>query len=444
MMKKQGKSRIVLAMSLSLMAISLPVTVAAGEASGYVQNNLTDSVQAESTEGQITKEGTTQDGYSYRISDNSITITGYSGNASVLEIPAAISGYPVKTIGMWAFEGRDNLTSVTIPEGVASVKWCAFASCDNLQKVIIPGSLRVIEQDVFSYCPNLTDVTISNGVKVIEGQAFASCTSLEKIYIPDSVTTLGVTGDLSGPFDRCFGLKEISLPCSLESDIAWLYSSYPENQGTATVTVRHSFPSWITTSEATIFQAEQQERTCKLCGKTETRTGEKLKGTILLTARSLKMKTGQSTTEFRAYGFSNGDSLKSAVSSAPSIVKVSDVKKDGTLKLTAKNKTGTAVLTFTTESGASIKTKVVVRKGIVKTSSVTGIPKTLTLKKGTSKKLKPVLLPVTSQEEISYMSSNKSVATVSSSGKIKARKKGTAVITVKSGTKTAKCKVIIK
>ena len=66
------------------------------------------------------------------------------------------------------------------------------------------------------------------------------------------------------------------------------------------------------------------------------------------------------------------------------------------------------------------------------------------MKKGQTKILKPVLTPVTSQEKVTYASSKKSVAVVTSSRKITAKGKGTAVITVKSGKKMVKCKVTVK
>ena len=43
--------------------------------------------------------------------------------------------------------------------------------------------------------------------------------------------------------------------------------------------------------------------------------------------------------------------------------------------------------------------------------------------------LKPVISPITSQEKVTYSSSNKKIATVSSSGVITGKKKGTAYIT---------------
>ena len=55
--------------------------------------------------------------------------------------------------------------------------------------------------------------------------------------------------------------------------------------------------------------------------------------------------------------------------------------------------------------------------------------------------LKPVISPITSQEKVTYSSSNKKIATVSSSGVITGKKKGTAYITVKSGKIRKKVKL---
>ena len=68
----------------------------------------------------------------------------------------------------------------------------------------------------------------------------------------------------------------------------------------------------------------------------------------------------------------------------------------------------------------------------------------LTLKKGKSFRLKVTLTPADSQDKITYKTSNKKIATVSKTGKIKAKKKGTAKITVISGKKKAVCKVKVK
>lgn len=109
--------------------------------------------------------------------------------------------------------------------------------------------------------------------------------------------------------------------------------------------------------------------------------------------------------------------------------KVATVNSKG--KVTAKNK-GTATITakvgskkykckITVESPSINKTKVNINQG-----------KTYTLKvKGTSRK-------------VTWSSSNKKIATVNSKGKVSAKKKGTATITAKVGSKKLKCKVTVK
>ena len=179
---------------------------------------------------------------------------------------------------------------------------------------------------------------------------------------------------------------------------------------------------------------------CSVCGTVLEKQNiiAKVPATIYLTASSLKMKTGQSTTAFKATGFSEGDYVTAVTSNKPGTVKVTNVNKNGTFKLTAGKKKGSAVVTVTLASKKTARFKVTVQKAAVKTTKITTTTKSLTLAKGaTYKKLASsiAVTPVTSKEKVTYSSSNKKVATVSSKGVIKAKKAGTAKITVKSGKK---------
>lgn len=179
---------------------------------------------------------------------------------------------------------------------------------------------------------------------------------------------------------------------------------------------------------------------CSVCGTVieKQNTIAKVPATIYLTASSLKMKTGQSTTAFKATGFSEGDYVTAVTSNKPRTVKVTNVNKNGTFKLTAGKKKGSAVVTVTLASKKTASFKVTVQKAAVKTTKITTTTKSLTLAKGaTYKKLASsiAVTPVTSKEKVTYSSSNKKIATVSSKGVIKAKKAGTAKITVKSGKK---------
>lgn len=193
----------------------------------------------------------------------------------------------------------------------------------------------------------------------------------------------------------------------------------------------HTWGNWTTVSAATVFAPETQRRVCSLCGTAETRTyGTKLTPTATVTAQSVPLKLKQSTTKLKVSGLAAGDYVVSWKSSNTSVVKV-----NSSGKLTAGNKTGKAVVTATLVSGKKVNIKVTTQKNAVKTTKITGLSKKVKLEKGKKTTLKPVITPITSTDKVTYSSSNKKVATVSSKGVVTAKKSGTAKITVKSGSK---------
>lgn len=197
--------------------------------------------------------------------------------------------------------------------------------------------------------------------------------------------------------------------------------------------------TWKTTAKATVFRPAKQEGTCSLCGKKQTRNyGSKLKATIKLNVSSITLRRKQTTTKVKV-SMAYGDSIKSWASSNKKIV---TVYKNGKIK--AGTKTGTAKITVTLKSGKKATLKVKVQTAKVKTTKISGLKKKLTIKKGKSVTLKPVVSPITSQEKVTYRSSNKKIATVSSKGVVKGRRKGTVTITVKSGKVTKKIKITVK
>ena len=201
---------------------------------------------------------------------------------------------------------------------------------------------------------------------------------------------------------------------------------------------------------ATVFKAGKTEGShCKVCGKVLRKQASvaKLKPTISLTASSLKMKAGQSTTVFKAAGLAKGDYVTKVTSGNTGIVKVSSVTKKGTFRLTAGKKAGSTTVKVILASKKSASFKVTVQRGAVKTSKITVSTKSVTLKKGTTyRKLASSVkvTPVTSQEKVTYTSSNKKIVTVTSGGVIKGLKKGNATITIRSGSKRTTCKVTVK
>ena len=185
---------------------------------------------------------------------------------------------------------------------------------------------------------------------------------------------------------------------------------------------------------------------CTMCKAVikESRMINKLKATIRINvAGTLSLAVKQTFNVKVVTG--TGDSIDSWKSSTPKIVSV----KNGRIK---GLKPGKATITVQLKSGLKKSFKVKVQKKAVATTSlkvtdaVSGkkISKNITMKRKKSLRLKATVTPVTSRQKVSWSSSNKKVATVTSKGVVKAKKKGKTIITVKSGKKTYKIKVTVK
>ena len=115
-------------------------------------------------------------------------------------------------IGDSAFCKCSDLTSITIPESVNSIRSYAFFSCNSLKSATIPGSVITIGEFAFYRCTGLTSVILENGVTNIGHQVFGECTGLTEISIPNSVTSIGAF-----VFGSCISLASVTIPESVTS-----------------------------------------------------------------------------------------------------------------------------------------------------------------------------------------------------------------------------------
>lgn len=113
-----------------------------------------------------------------------------------------------------------------------------------------------------------------------------------------------------------------------------------------------------------------------------------------------------------------------------------------TITIKPYNKIGQYAIELTLNSGLKTKINLIVKPA--KTQKIYGVKKYITIKSGKKYALKPKLSPSYSKDKITYSSNNKKVVAVNSKGLITARKKGTAYITIKSGSKYVKCKITVK
>lgn len=208
----------------------------------------------------------------------------------------------------------------------------------------------------------------------------------------------------------------------------------------------HSYGKYVSNKDATVFKDGTKTATCS-CGETKTVTdpGSRLKATIKVPSKKFNMQRGQVYKNFKVT-MAKGDSIVSVKSANTKLVKVSAISKTkGTFTLTAGNTTGKNVnVKITLKSGKTATLQVSVQRSTVKTTAITGLSSKMTLKKGAKTTLKPVIAPITSKQAITYQSSDPSVASVSSKGILTAKKKGTANITVKSGSQKKVITVTVK
>ena len=206
----------------------------------------------------------------------------------------------------------------------------------------------------------------------------------------------------------------------------------------------HSWSAWKTVSEATILAAAVQERSCTTCGTTQRQNaGSALSPKLTLNATSITLKTKQKTKKVQVTGLAAGDAVDSWISSDEKVVKVSGTAA-GTCTITAQKKTGKATIYVKLKSGLTGTIQVKVQKKRVAATKVVVAEKTVKLQKGQKQKIHAYIQPLTTEDKLTFTSSNKKVATVSKDGTITAKKAGKANITVKAGKKKVTVKVTVQ
>ena len=132
------------------------------------------------------------------------TITGYTGTASRIDIPATIGGVAVKHIGKQAFLQKYSLMYVTIPEGVETIEMQAFHGCSLMTYVSFPTTLHTIGDSAFN-TNNLVDVGWAEGLETIGSKAFNNC-DLDYVTLPTTVKTIADSGlERAGIIELTFG-----------------------------------------------------------------------------------------------------------------------------------------------------------------------------------------------------------------------------------------------
>lgn len=156
-------------------------------------------IDTASEAGQDTSERTESGEYTYEMTENgTVSITGYSGSETVLEVPASVDGYIVSSVAAHAFEANWDLTSVVLPSGLASIGESAFMDCGSLASVTIPDTVGQIDRAAFAGCSSLTSVVLPAAVSTVQEEAFTGCGSLTELTVANPALEYARWGIVEG------------------------------------------------------------------------------------------------------------------------------------------------------------------------------------------------------------------------------------------------------
>ena len=346
---------------------------------------------------------------------NSVTSIGCEAFSCCYNLNSITIPNSVTSIGEMAFQRCERLTSATLSESLTSISQWTFRDCTSLTSITIPNSVNKICGEAFSGCKNLATVAIGNGINDIDSYAFYGCTQLTSVSIGNNVVSIG-----DWAFAGCPGLTDVY--CYAEdvpsTDKNAFKDSYPQyatlHVPEGSVSAYKAKAPWSSFKDKVKIDVKVKLSKSKLTlekGKTEV-----LKATITPSSFPDKSVTWKSSNK-----------------------KIATVTSSGKVK---GIKAGTATITCTSAmSGMKTTCKVTVVESNV------NLDKTeMTLEKGETATLKATVTPSTLEDKsVTWTSSDKKIATVTSKGKVKAVKAGTATITCTSNATgmSATCKVTV-
>ena len=181
------------------------------EAEGEETEPITANDNVISTTAGTFKYGITEEG--------EYEITAYEPDPAAvvsiisLELPKTTpDGREITGIAAEAFNAKNSISSVTIPETYKHIGAYAFRDCDALTTVVMTDSVVSIGEGAFQECNLLASVTMSKSVSVISTRAFMNCPLLTAIDLSGATKVIG-----DGAFAYCPELVSVTLSDSIES-----------------------------------------------------------------------------------------------------------------------------------------------------------------------------------------------------------------------------------
>ncbi len=377
-------------------------------------------------------------------------------------IPATVTykdkDYAVNRIGYHAFEGCEQLTSITIPNSVNYIGDNAFVGCNSLKLVTIPNSVKRIGVFAFQNSSSLTAINVDegnerymseNGVLFLKSEK--NTTTLvqypmgkkETTYsIPNHVKTIDVYA-----FFQCSKLTSLMIPNSIRGIRDYAFAGC-KNLTSIISKIRDIDEVYI--KNYTSF-LEVNQTNCKLyVPKSAKQKYEKKKfwsGFENIIGVSIELD--HTVKEFKL-----DEKVKLTVTVEPDTLNVTFISSNDKVLTIDENGLLTAVSEGTANIIATIDKlgfadtcKVTVIDDNISVTGVTLSQTSAELKVNETVTLKATVQPSNAtNKKVTWSSSNDNIAKVDENGLVTALAEGIATITVKTedGGKTATCQVTVK
>lgn len=362
-------------------------------------------------------------------------LTKYIGKGGDVVVPES-----VKVIGGNAFNWKINIgksiINVTLPDTATSIENRAFTSCINLKSVKMYNSVVSIGREVFFGCENLTEISSLEGVTSIGYNAFVATPWLVErrkenpIVIINGILIDGTTSN-----------GDVVIPKTVTSIAGYAFGN---NQELMSVTI----PNSVTSIGVAAFISCRNLLTVKMDNSVETlgegsfqdcaklkyiRLSNSLKvietWTFAYCKNLIKITIPYAVTKIDKIAFRDCKNLKyMTISNITNSVEQHSVVSsfDNCPNLTLYGLEKSYIQSYATDNKIPFK-----KLAIAVTKITLAVGDTYTLK-------------MNSLAICTWKSSNKSIATVDSYGKISAKKKGQVTITATLYGKSYQCIVTIK
>ena len=131
-----------------------------------------------------------------------------------IDQPSFVAGtdYKITTISSRAFEDNKEIEKVIIPKTIKTIGNFAFQDCSNLKEVVFSEGLETIGDSAFWGC-GVEKIELPNSLETIYHYAFFWCHNLKEVVIGEGLKDIN-----NGTFNGCENLKKVTIKSKNDID----------------------------------------------------------------------------------------------------------------------------------------------------------------------------------------------------------------------------------